>query len=91
MTTTAGGQRVIQPINTVDPNAPPKIYELYEKEMAAETANEPVLNPPTGVVVEAAVAAPVPEVAPTQPSPAPQAPAGPPTPGQSFDPNSVAL
>jgi CheY-like chemotaxis protein len=84
---TTGGQRVIQPINTIDPNAPPKIYELYEKEMAAQNANEPVLNPPTGVVVEAHVAPAPEQLAP----PAIQQPSTPPTPGQSFDPNSVAL
>ena len=38
--TPSGGQRVIQPITPPSDNSQPKIYELYEKEMANEQQNQ---------------------------------------------------
>jgi len=84
---TTGGQRVIQPISPpVDPNTQPRIYELYEKEIASQNANSPVTDTPTVMVAEPPIT-PVsqPQTAPVSPTTAP------PAPGQSFDPNSVAL
>ncbi len=45
-------KKVIEPIN--DPTGQPNINELYEKEMAEEAANTPVVNPNVGAVVDSA-------------------------------------
>lgn len=92
-----GSKRVIQPItDNLDANATPKIYELYEKEMATQAAMAPVVNPMANAVIEAPVEPVAPE--PEQPTPTatptfdqpPQAP-GSTAPGAVFDPNSVSL
>lgn len=45
-------KKVISPIN--DPsNMAPNIYELYEKEIAEEAANSPIVNPSAGTSVDA--------------------------------------
>jgi CheY-like chemotaxis protein len=78
-----GAKRVIQPINVIDPNAQPKIYELYEKEMAAQASTAQVTMPQAA-----------PQVTPLQtveaPTPVQTAPATPAA-SQQFDPNTVAL
>lgn len=88
----AGSKRVIQPLNdNLSPDATPKIYELYEKEMAAQAAMAAPAAAP-----DASPVTPTPEQLPAQPAaeqqtapvPSPQSPT---TPGSSFDPNSVAL
>lgn len=62
-------KKVIAPIN--NPNDTPNIYELYEKEMAVEAANTPVVNPGAGATL-----ASVPDTNPitTNTNPAPAAP-----------------
>ena len=84
-----GTKRIIQPLNTVDPNAQPKIYDLYEKEMAEQSSMMPVINPITGTVLDPSAAPANPAVqAPATPiqTSAPQV-----TASQTFDPNAVAL
>jgi CheY-like chemotaxis protein len=44
-------KKVIEPIGS--PTDQPNINDLYEKEMAAEAANVPVANPPTGAILGA--------------------------------------
>jgi CheY-like chemotaxis protein len=62
----SGAKRVIQPLNIIDPNAQPKIYELYEKEMAAQASVSQIITPTVAPVV-----APAPDSS-TQTPPAPQ-------------------
>jgi CheY-like chemotaxis protein len=92
---TSNMKKVIQPLNTVDPNAQPKIYELYEKEMATEAAQAPSA---AGTTVQMPSVMPAMELAPSDPmAGVPQIPAEPvqapqtTQPQQGFDPNSVAL
>lgn len=76
----AGSKRVIQPLtDNLTSDATPKIYELYEKEMAAQAAMSPVENQQASAVIEPpVVTAPAVETSTTPEKPA-------------FDPNSVAL
>ena len=94
-----GSKRVIQPISdNVGADATPKIYELYEKEMATQAAMAPVVNPTANTVITAPVEPATPAPEPEQVAPAPnatfdqppQAP-GSTAPGAVFDPNSVSL
>jgi CheY-like chemotaxis protein len=84
---TTSSKRVIQPINDLTTDAQPKIYELYEKEMAEQAKMAPVGTPGANTVIDA------PAVQPEQPAPAPTTPPAqtPSAPGAVFDPNSVAL
>lgn len=80
---TGSSKRVIQPINDLSADAQPKIYELYEKEMADQAKMAPVGSPEASTVI-----APPPtpeEQTATTPGQTPSAP------GAVFDPNSVAL
>jgi CheY-like chemotaxis protein len=88
----AGSKRVIQPLNdNLSPDATPKIYELYEKEMAAQAAMAaPVTSPEPSPVTAAPEQVTVQPAAGQQTTAAPS-PQSPTTPGSSFDPNSVAL
>lgn len=104
---TGGVKRVIQPINNLDPNATPKIYELYEKEMADQAAMAPVeMHAPGASITPQEASAPDTKEATTteqtiQPlgvasEPVTQPPqnqptANPTTPGSTIDPNSIAL
>ena len=54
-------KKVIEPIAGLTEQ--PNINELYEKEMAAEAANVPVSNPPTGAILGGATAAVTPPAA----------------------------
>ena len=86
----AGSKRVIQPIsNITDPSAQPKIYELYEKEIAAQAGGSPEVSVAPSAEAPLAEAPEAPQPTPA-PSSAPQEPSST-TPGASFDPNSVAL
>ncbi|MFO0882247.1 MAG: response regulator [Candidatus Saccharimonadales bacterium] len=62
-------KKVISPIN--DPTQAPNIYELYEKEMAAEAANTPVETATAGTEVEATTPDTNPMTVATTEAPAP--------------------
>lgn len=97
-------RRVIQPLpdSPLNSDAAPKIYELYEKEMAAEASatsgtpqHQVQAEPAIGVIQPTmpVVSPESPESTPpniNQPTQQPQQPA-PAQPQQPFDPNSVAL
>ena len=58
-------KKVINPIGSID-NAP-NINELYEKELAAETKDQPVVNPGAGANIESPVVAQAEQPASTNP------------------------
>lgn len=95
-----GVKKVIQPINDLSATAEPKIYELYEKEMANEAGSSPVVAPTatgatasTTTTVEPDLDISTLQQPPADTTPAPETPVEQPSPapGQTFDPNSVAL
>lgn len=79
-------RKVIQPITDPTADSQPKIYELYEKEMAEQAKADPSTS--AGTVIEAPST--MPEASAPTAAPTPQ-PGATPAPGTSFDPNSVAL
>jgi hypothetical protein len=86
----SASKKIIQPINDLNSDAQPKIYELYEKEMAQAESGVPAAS----TVIEAPAAAPTDSSAqlPLNPASAAETPAATPSqPGAVFDPNQSAL